>query len=111
MSLRRTFLAASLAFAARPSLAQADSAPRPAFEVATIRPAGANDRTPTGFVSYPGGRVTEGSVPIRHLIADAYNLPDHQIAGGPTWIDTELYTVVALPPDSSPSRTAKTPPV
>jgi len=80
-----------------------------AFEVATIKPVGPASGM-VGFLSYPGGRVAVGSATVKMLIYFAFDVQDFQIAGGPGWAGTERYDVVALPPATSASATAKQPP-
>ena len=65
----------------------------PAFEAASIKPnrAGAG----RGLVSEPGGRVTGTNVTAAMLIRFAYDLPDFQVSGGPRWINSDRFDVVA----------------
>ena len=84
------------------------AAARPAFEVISIKPFDPNGRSqPVGFFSYPGGRVILNVANVKMILYFAYDMQDYQIAGGPDWIGSERYTIVALPPDSSPSRAQK----
>jgi uncharacterized protein (TIGR03435 family) len=43
----------------------------------------------------PSGRVTMTNVSLKRLIQNAYQLQDQQIAGGPDWIATARFDVVA----------------
>jgi uncharacterized protein (TIGR03435 family) len=43
----------------------------------------------------PGGRYTASGVTVKMLIQQAYDLKDYQISGGPSWISTERYDIVA----------------
>jgi uncharacterized protein (TIGR03435 family) len=43
----------------------------------------------------PGGRFVATNVTLRQLIRNAYQLQDFQISGGPSWLDTERFDVVA----------------
>ncbi len=78
--------------------AQAPTA-NPSFEAASVKPNNSGDRGPTIMV-LPGGRVTLTNVTLRGMIALAYGpgvlaLLESQIIGGPTWIGTDRFDVVA----------------
>ena len=73
----------------------------PAFEVASVKPNKSGDG-PTMAGMQPGGRVTMINSPLRVLIRNAYQLQDFQIAGAPTWINTERFDVVAKAPGDLP---------
>jgi bla regulator protein BlaR1 len=65
-----------------------------AFEAASIRPAapgarGDSTRTP------PGGGLSATNVTLRHLIGFAYQVRESQIYGGPSWVESERYDVIA----------------
>jgi bla regulator protein BlaR1 len=64
------------------------------FEVASIKPNKSGDgRIMIGM--QPGGRFTATNVPLRMLIRNAYQLQDSQIVGGPDWMATDRYDIVA----------------
>lgn len=107
------FLFAAAALCAPLALAQANSAPAksPAFEVTTIKPSNPNTGGMVGFLSYPGGRIVLGHSSVKAMMYYAYDIPVSRITGGPDWAGKDLYEVTALPPDSSPSRTANQPPI
>jgi uncharacterized protein (TIGR03435 family) len=48
-----------------------------------------------GFNIQPGGRVTALNIPLAWLIEAAYGLGHHQMEGGPSWIHTERFDVIA----------------
>lgn len=81
----------------------------PAFEVATIKRCDPNVSQPLGFYSRPGGRVLVGCSTVKMLIYFAFGVPEERIDGGSDWVGSERYDVAAIPPDSSPSRTAAQP--
>jgi uncharacterized protein (TIGR03435 family) len=65
-----------------------------AFEVASIKPntSGTNNQ----FIQrQPGGRVTVTNVPLRFLITFAYQLTQFQLVGGPGWVGTDRFDMVA----------------
>jgi len=67
----------------------------PAFEVATIKPA-----TPElGFGFQINGRYLKSpSSSLSNLVAFAYQLHPRQITGGPAWLETEKYSLLAEAP-------------
>ena len=68
--------------------------PRPAFEVASVRPNTSGD----GMIRLgiqPGGRFTATNVPLRVLIRNAYQVQDFQIVDAPDWIRSERFDIVA----------------
>jgi len=87
-------------------------AQEPAFEVATVK---ANTSGDFGqFIRrQPGGRITATNMPIRTLVTFAYQLAQFQLAGGPSWINSDHFDIVAkldggdpppVPPGSGPDR-------
>ena len=80
--------------------AQTAAADGPAFEVASVKlnTSRAGERN---FDLAPGGRFTATRATLRDLITVAYQLPngrlrdDSQIAGGPSWIDSDRFDIVA----------------
>ena len=76
----------------------AQAAPRPSFEVATIRRnvSGADDGA-MGF--QPGGRFRAVAFDPRRMIAVAYGsgrrLQPQQVIGGPDWLSREFYDITA----------------
>jgi uncharacterized protein (TIGR03435 family) len=72
------------------------------FEVASVKPNTSGD-VRVMFGMRPGGRFTATNVPLRELIRMAYGLQNVQVQGGPDWIGSERFDVVAkaegdLPP-------------
>jgi bla regulator protein BlaR1 len=66
------------------------------FEVASIKPS--DSKGPMNRIRVemaPGGRFTTSNVTVKLLIQQAYNVKAFQITGGPGWIDSERYDVVA----------------
>ena len=83
-------------FHARLSLSA--QAPNTAFDVASVKP----NKTGDGRVMVgvqPGGRFTATNVPLRMLLRQAFNVQDFQIVGGPEWITSDRFDVVAKAPD------------
>lgn len=73
--------------------------PKPSFEVASIKPNHSADR----FIDMrmaPGGRFTANNITAKQLIENAYDIRDFQISGGPKWLDSAKYDIVAKAADS-----------
>ena len=66
------------------------------FEVASIKPA--NPDTPGTSIQFmPGGGLKMANIPLRAMITFAYDVRDFQISGGPGWIGTQRFDVMARP--------------
>ncbi len=92
-------------FSAPRSLAQSFNAPAgtvPApdpdvplyFEVASIKPSNAANPG-MGIRRQPGGRFNTVNTPINRLIIFAYQIQDFQLVGGPGWISSDRFDIVA----------------
>ena len=77
----------------------AQEAARPAFDVASIKPGDPNERR-VAFVMQPGGRVVATNVTLKLLMGFAYDVRDHQITGGPNWLDSARFSIEARAPES-----------
>ena len=64
------------------------------FEVASVR-RNVSGTGGMGFNIQPGGRFTAMNMPLAWLIEAAYGLGHHQMEGGPSWIHTERFDVIA----------------
>src|SRR5689334_17167697 len=67
------------------------------FEVATIKPS-TSEPGPRWFRFVDARRWTAFNQTLKQCIAQAYKLPAALIYGGPAWIDSERYEIVALEP-------------
>jgi uncharacterized protein (TIGR03435 family) len=66
------------------------------FEVASIKPA--NPDTPGTSIQFmPGGGLKMTGIPLRAMITFAYDVRDFQVSGGPGWMGTERFDVMAQP--------------
>lgn len=91
------FLCLSSGFVARAQ------AVRPAFEVASVRPAPPDADAKSGSWSIPNtGRFMATHVTLALLIELAYDVDRSQIANEPGWMDTNLYDVAAKAEDGVP---------
>jgi uncharacterized protein (TIGR03435 family) len=83
-----------IAAIAPPAFSQANNAaPRPSFEVATIKP-----NTPDGgqmMITRPGGRLSVVGATLKMLVGAAYRVRDFQVIGGPNWINTDRFDIEA----------------
>jgi uncharacterized protein (TIGR03435 family) len=70
------------------------SASKATFEVASVRPNISGDGG-GGINLQPGGRFSALNIPLVWLIESAYGLGHYQLDGGPSWIHTERFDVIA----------------
>jgi uncharacterized protein (TIGR03435 family) len=78
----------------------AESAGKPSFEVATVKPS-ADGSIRAGPGPLPGGRVKATSVTLKMLMAIAYNVREENILGGPNWIATDRWNIEAKAEEGS----------
>jgi uncharacterized protein (TIGR03435 family) len=69
-----------------------------AFEVASVRPNNSGE-TRSSTSGRPGQFVAT-NVTLRRLIIYAYRLREFQLAGGPGWIGSDRFDIVARPPEN-----------
>jgi uncharacterized protein (TIGR03435 family) len=86
--LTAVLAAASLAFAQAPT-----PTPTPTYDVASIKPNKSGSQS-SGTHTDRGG-LTATNVTLRALIRNAYGLQDFQIAGGPGWVDSDRFDIIA----------------
>jgi len=65
----------------------------PSFEVASIKPNNSGDGRV--MMQNQPGRFSATNVTLKLLIRNAYQLQDFQIAGGPAWISSDHFDIVA----------------
>ena len=68
----------------------------PQFEVASIKPASPDARG-MFITPGPGGGVRISNMTLKEMIVLAYRVQPFQISGGPPWLDSLRYDVVAKP--------------
>jgi uncharacterized protein (TIGR03435 family) len=93
----RRLLRATAGIAAGIGVVAAQFPARREFEVASIRP---NNSGPpkmyiNPFVLAPGGRFTATNVTLVDVIVMAYQTRRIQMQGGPAWIDSDRFDIVA----------------
>ena len=64
------------------------------FEVASIR-RNVSGNTDDRMNVAPGGRLVATNIPIRTLIRNVYRVQYSQLAGGPEWLETERWDILA----------------
>jgi uncharacterized protein (TIGR03435 family) len=82
-----------------PVFAQSDSAPAPAtpvFQIADIHPSPAR-RNPfmEGSTTLRGDRLVYHQATMLDLVAGAYSLDPKMVTGGPSWLETNRFEVIA----------------
>jgi uncharacterized protein (TIGR03435 family) len=73
---------------------QTPTTPKPAFEVASIKPSNAPPGTASGL-STTKGRIAGRNVTLKRSVRGAYDIPETLIFGGPKWIDQDRYDIDA----------------
>jgi len=96
LAVRAAVLALSV-----PAIVAQSPAPRPkfdVFEVATIKPSDAGPRSGRFIAMQGDDRFVAKDYTLKLLIAAAYELNPRTISGGPPWIDSAHYDIVAATP-------------
>ena len=70
------------------------SAIAPRFEVASIRPIDADPNSSSG-IETGHGRVAANNVTLKRCIIGAFGLGPNQILGGPDWLDSDRFEIIA----------------
>jgi uncharacterized protein (TIGR03435 family) len=76
------------------------AAPRPQFEVASIKPS-APGQPGTFIRTAPGGRFNINNMSLKEMIVMAWRIQPFQISGGPGWMDSAHYDISAKPEDNA----------
>src|SRR5579883_68945 len=83
--------------------------PLPSFEAADVhgspRSANPNVQSMGGFVR--GGRYQFKNATMVDLIASAYSVEAEKVLGGPSWLETDRFDILAKAPASATNATAK----
>jgi uncharacterized protein (TIGR03435 family) len=78
-----------------PAAAQQAGGPNiPAFEVVSVK-ANRSNSDAQSMRLLPGGRAVVTNAPLRRVILTAYELFPQQLLGGPDWIDSDRFDIVA----------------
>jgi Protein of unknown function (DUF3738). len=66
----------------------------PQFEVASVKPSNAEPGSSSGI--YTGhGRLDAHNVTLKRCIMGAYGVGPHEVSGGPSWLDTDHFDILA----------------
>ena len=98
---------AAAAFGQAQAPAAAPASPPLAFEVASIKPSAPLDAAAIASgkahlgMSVDKARVDIGGAPLIGLICQAYKIKPQQLSGGPPWLYTERFDILAKMPDGA----------
>ena len=73
----------------------------PSFEVATVKP-NTVGRDARDHADPPGRRLRAANVTLESMIRMAYRLQESQLVGGPAWIYSDRFDIVAKSPEGAP---------
>lgn len=79
----------------------------PSFEVASVKPNKANDGLV--LIGVQGDRFTANGASLRMLIQQAYQIQTDQLVGGPGWLNSERFDIVAKVGTHTPDQAAGPP--
>ncbi|MGD0049892.1 MAG: TIGR03435 family protein [Bryobacteraceae bacterium] len=65
------------------------------FEVASVKPSKPDQFTESSGIKTGKGRLTASNVTLKRCVMGAFGLGPNQIAGGPTWLDSDRYEIIA----------------
>ena len=74
------------------------------FEVAEVKPNHSGQPGMQGGI-LPGGQISVRNFPMKELILQAYKAGD--VAGGPSWLDSERFDIIAKAPPNTPEDTLR----
>jgi uncharacterized protein (TIGR03435 family) len=77
----------------------------PAFEVAAVKVNRSGGPGPEKERFLPGGRIELSNATLREMIVPAYGVKGNMIMGGPKWIDSERFDIVAKAAPDTPVAT------
>jgi uncharacterized protein (TIGR03435 family) len=98
--MTKTFFLAGIAVLKLASGQQQDAAvARPAFAVASVKPTDLSLGQQIDMRALPGGTITATAVTLKFLITVAYGVQAVQVSGGPGWLDTAKFDILAKPAD------------
>jgi uncharacterized protein (TIGR03435 family) len=69
---------------------------RPKFEVASIKPTKPGS-VEISLLTDPSGRFTTENATLRKIVMFGFDVKDFQVSGGPRWIDSDRFDIVARP--------------
>src|SRR5688572_30363585 len=98
-NIRYSFFVIHFAFVSLAAQVVKTDGPKPQFEVATVRPNKSGESNASIRIQ-PGGRLTATNQTLFNLIRNAFNAQPFQLIGGPDWIQSDRYDVVAKVADT-----------
>jgi uncharacterized protein (TIGR03435 family) len=101
----RLFALIAMPLLAGCALAAQAPQPSPTFEVATIKAVESTPKSPRYIVMQGPHRFVAKDYTLKLLIAAAYNLNPKAVSGGPPWIESDHFDILALTPgEAQPSH-------
>ncbi len=94
ITLGAPVVAGALSAATLPSTIDVNASGRPSFEVATVRP-NATGGARVSMLILPGGTWQATNVTLESMIRMSYRLQQSQLVGGPDWIYTDRFDIIA----------------
>ena len=76
------------------AIVAAQDEPAPTFEVASVKQ-NLSGEGPMLIQTPPGNRITVTNVPLRQLVTIAYQLQQFQLVGGPSWMASDHFDIIA----------------
>ena len=81
--------------------------PRPAFETATVKPSPPDGQCASMIEPMTGGGLRIACLPLNAILAWTYQVQNYQISGGPGWLTSAHWDILAKPappgPDDGPA--------
>jgi len=78
------------------TVAQAQSPnPKKEFDVVSVKPSPPDEHNSFMFQTLPGGTIRMAGVPLRMMIMEAYGVKAFQLSGGPEWVRSGRWDVLA----------------
>jgi bla regulator protein BlaR1 len=72
---------------------------KPAFEEASIKPVPPGTQCEQSMIGpMPGGGLKVECLPLKAIITWAYQVQNYQVSGGPTWVESERWNIMAIAP-------------
>lgn len=93
-NIRYSFFVIPFAFVSLTAQVVKSDGPKPQFEVATARP-NKSGESGASLGPRPGGRLNGINQTARNLIRNAFNVQPYQLIGGPDWMDSDRFDIVA----------------
>jgi uncharacterized protein (TIGR03435 family) len=90
-------LSRKLLLVAAAALAAGQTASRPEFEAASLKP-NASGREGYAIRTLPGGKLSAANINLKRLIAVAYSATDYQIFGNINWLESQRFDMEAEAP-------------